>query len=240
MLAHRVIGSPMTLYRTFMAEVGSRTGNPEIDSWRRQNEPHLQRGLDRLAVAEEHGIQMALGVLRLRRFNTTPAQLEEILRHGLLAPEALADLEAFVRRHASISEFGLASVRVVTTAGVQFLVDCFQGTTEPELMRYHGLGTGSTAEAVGDTALVTELTTQYNPDNTRATGTLTEGASANVFRTVGTNAVDAAVALREHGIFSQSATGGGVLLDRSVFAEINLASGNSLQSTYDFTITAGS
>jgi hypothetical protein len=127
----------------------------------------------------------------------------------------------------------------VTTAGVGFIVDAFQNILELEIMKYHGIGTGGTAEAVGDTALVTELSTGYNPDNTRATGSLTEGAGANVFRTVGTNTVDSSPAITEHGIFSQAATGGGTLLDRSLFSAVNLVSGDSLQSTYDLTFTSG-
>lgn len=137
-------------------------------------------------------------------------------------------------------DYGVVSRRVVTTAGVNFLVDALQGTVEPEILKYHGIGTGSTAEASGDTALVTESTTALNPDSTRATGSLTEGASANIFRTVGTITADAQIVAREHGILSQAATGGGTLLDRSVFATITLESGDSMQATYDFTITAGS
>lgn len=134
---------------------------------------------------------------------------------------------------------GLLSQKVVTTAGVNFIVDAFQNIVELENMKYHGLGTGNTAENVADTALVTELTTEYNPNSTRATGTTIEGASANIFRTVATNTVDAAAAIVEHGIFSQAATGGGVLLDRSVFSVVNLANGDSLQTTYDLTCSAG-
>lgn len=145
-----------------------------------------------------------------------------------------------IRKNGYVEDLGIVSLRVVTTAGVNFLVDVWQNSVELENMKFHAIGTGSTAEAVGDTALVTELTTQYNPDNTRATGSLTEGASANIFRTVGTNAVDASVAITEHGILTQAATGGGTLWDRSVFSAINLGSGDSLQSTYDCTITAGS
>lgn len=143
-----------------------------------------------------------------------------------------------LRADGSVIPLGLASVRVVTTAGVGFLVDALQGLVEPELLRFHGLGTGNTAEASSDTALVTELTTEYNPNATRATGSLTESA-ANIFRTVGTNTVDAVAAVEEHGIFSQAATGGGVLLDRSVFSVVNLAALDSLESTYDLTLTAG-
>lgn len=138
-----------------------------------------------------------------------------------------------------IESLGIVSRRVVTTAGVGFIVDAWQNILELELMKFHGIGTGGTAEATGDTALVTELTTQYNPDNTRATGSLTEGAGANVFRSVGTNTVDAAAAITEHGLFSQAAVAGGVLWDRSLFSVVNLANGDSLQSTYDATLTAG-
>jgi hypothetical protein len=135
-------------------------------------------------------------------------------------------------------DLGIVSRKVVTDTGVAFIVDAFQNLTEIENLKFHGIGTGGAAEAVGNTALTTELTTQYNPDNTRATGTTTENA-ANIYRTVGTNAVDSAVSITEHGIFSQAATGGGTLLDRSLFTAVALASGDSLQSTYDLTLTAG-
>lgn len=146
-----------------------------------------------------------------------------------------------IRSDGIVVDYGVVSRRVVTTAGVGYIVDAFQGLVEPENMRYHGLGTGSTAEDASDTALVTELTTEYT-GNVRATGTLTEGASANIFRTVGTNTLDETpgAALREHGLFSQAAPGGGVLLDRSVFAAITLSDGDSIQTTYDVTFTAGS
>ncbi len=138
-------------------------------------------------------------------------------------------------------DLGLASLRVVTTAGVNYIVQVFMGTGGYTLnnFKYHGIGTGTTAEAIGDTALVTELTTQYNPDNTRATGTTVQGSSANIFHTVATNTVDATAAVTEHGLFTQAATGGGTLLDRSVFSVINLSGGDGLTSTYDLTLAAG-
>jgi hypothetical protein len=137
-------------------------------------------------------------------------------------------------------ELGLAGMRVVTTAGVNFIVDAFQASATINNMRYHGIGTDNTAEAVGDTALGAESTTALNPDSTRATGTQIEGASANIYRTVGTLTADASIAAVEHGIFDQAATGGGVLLDRTVFAVVNLGNGDSLESTYDLTLAAGS
>jgi hypothetical protein len=76
----------------------------------------------------------------------------------------------------------------------------------------------------------------------RPTGSLTEGASANIFRTVATLSPDGAgtLAITEHAILSQAATGGGVMLDRSQFSAINLTRGSdSLQTTYDLTIPSG-
>ncbi|MGQ0670218.1 MAG: hypothetical protein ACT4PO_11195 [Actinomycetota bacterium] len=143
-----------------------------------------------------------------------------------------------IRADQRVLDYGLASLRLVTNTGAGFVVDAFQNLVEVENMKFHGLGTGAVAEAATDTALGTELALQYNPDNTRATGSTTE-LSAQVYRTVGTNTVDAAVAVTEHGILSQAATGGGVLLDRSVFAVVNLANGDSLQTTYDLTVNSG-
>lgn len=163
--------------------------------------------------------------------------------HGLLGGDVRAFSELYLAKieaGACFQWLGLASVRVVTTAGVNYIVDAFQNSTEVENFKYHGIGTGTNNEAAGDTALQTELTTEYSSDNVRPTGSQTEGASANIYRTVGTITVDGTVAITEHGIFTQAATGGGTLLDRSKFSAVNLVSGDSIQATYDITFTAGS
>ena len=144
-----------------------------------------------------------------------------------------------IQASGKVIDYGTVSYRMVTTAGVNWLVDCWQGTLEPETMKYHGCGTGAGAEAVGETALVTECTTALNPDSTRATGTLIDGSGANVLRSVGTLTFDNTAAVIEHGFFNQAATGGGTLWDRSLFSAINVASGDSIQFTYGLTVTAG-
>ena len=198
-------------YRNLWALALPHVGLPrEVNVWRVRNLWHLWRGLWRILVAYTFGIPTHFGALYV-----------EVLR-----------------ANGQRIRYGMASLRVVTTTGAGFIVDAFQNIVELEIMKYHGIGTGTNAEAVGDTALQTESTTALNPDSTRATGSLTE-ASATVFRTVGTNTVDASVACTEHGILSQAATGGGTLIDRSVFSVINLASGDSIQTTYDLTISTG-
>lgn len=182
----------------------------EVNRWRVRNLWNLWRGFWRVALAYVLGIPTVFGALYI-----------DVLR-----------------KDGTRVRYGMASLRVVTTVGAGFLVDAWQNIVELEIMKYHGIGTGGTAEAAGDTALVTESTTALNPDSTRATGTTTE-ASATVFRSVGTLTADAAIACTEHGLFSQAATGGGVLMDRSLFSVINLANGDSIQTTYDFTVSTG-
>lgn len=139
-----------------------------------------------------------------------------------------------------VEDYGLVSCRVVTDAGVQFIVDAFQNLTELENMKYHAVGTSTSAEAATQTALGTELTTQYSTANTRPTGTLGEkSGDAKTYETTATITVSSSVAITEHGIFSTATTGTGVLLDRSQFAAVNLASGESLQATYQLTFPSG-
>ena len=129
---------------------------------------------------------------------------------------------------------------LIVNAGETALRDCFNANATAEctatvaVFKFHGLGTGAIAAAETDTGCGTELTTHYNPDSTRATGTqATNGA--NVYRTVGTNTVDATAAVTEW-CLHKAATGAVTLWSRVVFSTISLASGDSLQTTYDLTI----
>lgn len=188
----------------------------QVNFWRARNFPHLMRGMWRVMMAR---------VLRLPHF------------YGALS---LVKVTAAGER----IDYGLASLRVVTTAGVNYLVDGLQSSgTDVSLFKFHGFGTGSTAENVADTDVETEFTTQYASDNTRPTGTQTEGASANIYRSVATFSPDTGgtLAVTEHGILSNATVGSGTLLDRTVFAAVNTVAGSdSIQSTYDLTLAAGS
>ena len=144
-----------------------------------------------------------------------------------------------IRKDGTIEHLGLISTKLITDAGVAFLVDDWDNNGQDiTTMNFHGCGTGTNAENVTDTALQTESTTALNPDNTRATGTRSQPA-ANQYRTVGTLTFDNTAAITEHGIFSQSATGGGTLWDRSVFSAINVVSADSIQFTYTCTVSSG-
>jgi len=149
----------------------------------------------------------------------------------------LARIDGLTGRY---TNYGLVGLRIVTTAGVNFLAaDMNDGASDIALFDFHGLGTGAGTEAVGDTALGTELTTEYT-GNVRATGT-PSNPSANIYRTVATNTLDSGTpSVTEQGVFSLSAAG--ALWDRSVFTAIALvgANGDGIQSTYSVTFAAGS
>lgn len=126
---------------------------------------------------------------------------------------------------------------LIHNAGETGLRDCFIATscTPVQNWKFHGIGTSAVAAAETDTGCTTELTTQYNPDNTRATGSQTNNG-ANIYRTVGTNTVDATAAITEWCLQSAATGAGTPGWSRIVFSTINLAASDSLQSTYDLTI----
>lgn len=186
---------------------------PGVAVWRLKNLPNLWRGLRTIMWAKIHRIPTLYGLLWLD----------------------------IVKANGEKVQVGLASARVVTAAGATFMRDDFNnGAQDISTMKYHGFGTGTNAESAGDTALQTELTTQYAVDNTRPTGSQTTNG-ATVYETVATLAPDSGgtLAITEHGIFSASSSG--TLLDRSKFSAISLVAGtDQLVTTYDFTITPGS
>lgn len=128
----------------------------------------------------------------------------------------------------------------IVNSGETALRDCFGGTGTPtcttvQNFKYHGIGTSGTAVGETDAGCLTELTTQYQTDNTRATGTQTNNG-ANVYRTVATNTVDASVTVNEFCLMSQAATGGGTMWTRILIGPYSLVSGNTVSTTYDLTI----
>lgn len=143
----------------------------------------------------------------------------------------LAELEATILRpDGSRVALGVVSRRVVTDAGAAFIADAFRNLTELENLNFHDCGTGTTAEAASQTALVTPF------GGSRVSGTQS-GPAANQYRTVATIPFTSTLAITEHGVFSASSSG--TLLDRSVFSAINVVNGDSIQFTYTLTIAAG-
>lgn len=126
-------------------------------------------------------------------------------------------------------DYGVISRRCVTTAGVNALFS----TSSPigiSTFNYHDSGTGTNAEAVGDTALQTAA------GPARATGTKSN-PSAGTYRSQATITYTATQNITEHGIFSASTSG--TLWDRSQFAAIGVVNGSQIAFTYECAANAG-
>lgn len=130
-----------------------------------------------------------------------------------------------------VDDLGLVGRRVVTTAGVNFLAAAFTNTNEVEAINWHEYGTGTTNEAVGQTALITPSGVA------RVSGTQSTPGATNIYRSQATTSFTGSLAITEHGIFS--AVTSGTLFDRTLFAAINVISGDSIQGTYDLTLPSG-
>lgn len=140
-----------------------------------------------------------------------------------------------IRADGTRLDLGIIGKRVVTDEGVAFLVDDWDtGATSITNMNYHDSGTG----VVGENQTDVDLGTPAGP-TTRATGTKSQ-PSANVIRSIGTIAYSGTLAITEHGLFSTAARATTEIWDRTVFSAINVVNGDSIQFTYDCTLTAGS
>ena len=212
-----VVRTPRGLWPILREALPFTAASAEARAWRWRNLPSFLPGYLRLAVAS--GVQRWTGI--------------PILYGTLSAVVTHAD--------GSRVNYGVLSVEKVTTAAVAFLATrLVDAATSIGNFDFHAFGTGTNAESNGDTALQTEFTTQYATDNTRPTGSPTN-PSANVYQTVATFSPDTGgtLAVTEHGILSQAATGGGTLLDRSVFSAISLVAGSdSITTTYQLTLQA--
>lgn len=172
----------------------------EMNAWKTANMENINRGLVKILNAKDLEIATFYGALWAKHISKDNQE----------------------------TDYSLISLRVVTTAGVNYIASAFAGGSTVANFKYHALGTDSTAEGINNSNLVGEV-------ESRATGSVS--SSTNVYTTIGTVTATASRAIVEHGIFS--ATTSGTLLDRSLFTVINLASGDSLQTTYSLTFTAG-
>jgi hypothetical protein len=133
-------------------------------------------------------------------------------------------------------DYGVVSRGKVTDVFVNYLVDCMQAqSTGINRFRWHHSGSATAAENKTDTQL------SSGGLFLRDYGTSTEGASANIYRSIATHTyTTGAVTIVEHGIFATSSSGEALdaLLDRHIFAPISCSSGDSIQFTYELTATA--
>lgn len=119
---------------------------------------------------------------------------------------------------------------LVTNAGLALIAGRINGSGSPAAATYIAVGTGTTAAAATDTALVTETTTS---GLARAVGTVslvTTTVTNDTAQVTKSFSVTGTVAVTESGVLN--AASAGTLLCRQVFTAINVASGDTLDITW--------
>jgi hypothetical protein len=163
-----------------------------------------------------------------QRVQSGDERLVQAIRRRVI-PEELRDA-AFAYRD---------TPNVISTTGKNYIVSSWLNTTELELMKFHGNGSGTTAPDAGgaDTALQIEYQAQLNPVNTRGFVSASIGGSAKIFRTIGTNLFQqASLSVTEWGLFNTSTVLTGVMFSRVTFSAIAIGIGDSIQWTYECTV----
>jgi hypothetical protein len=196
--------------------------------WRRAE----KEALDRLTPAQRNAVAAARRRILASRF--TRGLRQEIaarLFPMLGIPCLVSELRLQVTRNdGTVEDFGVVSRRVVTNVGVNFIAAAFLGTANLNNMNFHDSGTGTNAESVNDTTLQTPT------GGARSTGVQTSPGTGQ-YQSIATITYSGGFAITEWGIFSASSVG--TLLDRFVFAAIDVVSGNAIQATFLLTFSAG-
>ena len=123
---------------------------------------------------------------------------------------------------------------LVTTVGKSAVADRLGDVNSIAAFDYVAVGTGTTAAAVGDTALETEIT-DSGLARTQGTPTLvTTDTASDTLQLLHLFSVTGTKAITEAGVLNASS--GGTLLARQVFSAVNVVNGDSFQVTWQFDI----
>ncbi len=122
---------------------------------------------------------------------------------------------------------------LVVNSGLAFIISRMEGTTK-SVMSHMALGSSSTAEAAGQTDLVSILGSREVLDSTTITGTNNE----KIQYVSSFEAGDATGAVKEAGIFNHGTVATGDMLSRTTFAVVNKAADDTMTVTWTITLSA--
>lgn len=129
-------------------------------------------------------------------------------------------------------EFDLGSGLVVTAGCVYLAADMAGGGSDISAMNWHATGIGTTSPVIANTTME-----NVTGCPARVSGTQSTPGSTNIYQSLGTVSYTSGLAITEWGLFS--AVTSGTLWDRKTFTAINVINGDSIQFTYQLTVTAG-
>jgi len=123
---------------------------------------------------------------------------------------------------------------LVTNAGMAGVASRINGADSEAQFDYIAIGIGATAANVTDTALDSEITTNGGERALSTTSRVTTDVTDDTAQNLHTWTFTGSFAVVESGVFNHASVG--VLLARQVFSAINVASGDSLQITWQFDV----
>lgn len=118
----------------------------------------------------------------------------------------------------------------IVNAGLALAAGLLNGSGAPTTPTYIALGTGTTAVAATDTALVTETSTSGLARAAATVSLVTTTATNDTAQWLKSFSVTGTVAVTESGIFNASSVG--TMLCRQTFSAVNVVNGDTLQITW--------
>lgn len=155
-----------------------------------------------------------------------------LMKRGVITPETAPKLLMALGLGSWKNEMRLANL--VTNAGKAGVASRINGSGGEAAFTYLAIGTGTTAAAVGDTTLQTEITTGGGARAAATASRTTTDTTNDTARLVYTWTFSSSFAVTEAGALNASSAG--TLLNRQVFTAVNVVSGDSLQVTVDIDV----
>ncbi len=162
---------------------------------------------------------------------------------GVLVAHTLLIAELFDDKGVLIDKREVRDKKI-TNAFVQDLVDVLWGDATDvgtiDDYKHHWSGTNTDVESATDTNLTGGTTFS---SSSRAVGTQTTGTSSNIYSSVATITYSVSstdgLDIAEHGLFNTTGSTGGTLMDRTLFAKLNVKNAQTIQFTFTIEFTAG-
>lgn len=167
-------------------------------------------------------------ILSIFRDGYSPYNADGTQKTGLRAHLALYGLRIPMLTGAWVGEMEISNL--ITTAGKAGVASRINGAGSEAAFTYIEVGIGTTAAAIGDTALESAITDSGLARASATASRVTTDTTNDTAQLVVTFTVSGTKAVTESGVFNASSAG--VLLCRQTFSAINVVSGDSLQITW--------
>lgn len=162
--------------------------------------------------------------------------LETIAKGGMIA--VLAALALYGVRIPTITgqwSDSLVVSNLVTSAGKAGVASRINGAGSEAAFTYIAIGTGTTAAAIGDTALQTEIASGGGSRAAATASRVTTTVTNDTAQLQVTFTFTTGFAVTESGVLNAASTG--TLLNRQVFSAVNVANTDTLQVTHKFAVS---